>query len=685
MNNPRTLPRRILSPFHCDELDELRLERELWAAEKFGFNEIHIGGAMHDDAMGNLDGLVEYEGFLAIANSLRPMARILRQQRILNRFCERAAGLGIRVYYWHHELWFPTAIRKQLSRHFTAKGQTDPFSTFTRDYLRSRYQAGRRQLPGLSGLIMTFAETTQVIYQNGADMDISAQQSANFLSLINSEVKDVGWDWVLRIFCWQEHEYVRLRTAIRKLSFSPTLMVKSVPMDWHLHFPVDKTMQRFPDNDLIVELGTNNEYWGVNRTPCVNPEHYVSIIEHARKKVTRFAGVSARTDRDGNSVWETPNSCNLMAVGLALNGTQNAARAAVREFLSDRFGVSGRNLRRWTSILKQTGIITAAGFYERGRHLNGTYIGHLTGFHNLWAQARPLYFEPGDESFRAARKTVELAAQELLSEVSLSKGQIPPSEYLRFLKSCRLLQSMVQVNTLYCELLYGVRCAHYEQKWRTSEAWAPWKTKVTALSNAMDREFGSDLLGHGIFAPGESFAGPVGERMRAWIDQLETLLPHLELRKKGANLLKKILPSIEEIEYISETAFKIGPGPACFHFSLKGDEPAILVVRVGAHMAEARPAEITFGTCPPFRKDFGVFNWFKCCEGFRTYEFEVPPSAIEGGQLSIRIKPLDERIPLYFSLLRIDRRISGVPGEILGFTLMTNSQKTHFEEMTKLH
>ena len=647
------LSRRILSPCHCEEPTSARLLQELSKAVELDFNEIHIGAAMHEEAIGNLDGFIEYEGWLEKANTGRPMNRIRHQRDVLNGFCEKSRAAGVKTYLWHHELWFPDAVKKAFAKKFK-DGRIDPTGKFAENYLGSRFKTARKQLPQLDGLILTLAETSQVVYQADAPESKIIEQTTAFLKLLDRSLREAGWDYVLRLFCWEEKEYRIMSGAIARLPKKPVVMIKAVPFDWHMHFPVDPVIAKFGDSNLIVELGTNNEYWGVNRIPCANPDDYIGYLTKAMTLAPKMIGVAARTDRDDVSVWETPNEINLRAVSAVAHGVPVTGKQLAEDFAGKRYGVT--SIARFGKLLLGTGEVTAEGYYERGRHLNGTYIGHLIGTHNLFQQARDLFFEPGDTAFHKARLEVEAKAASLRQELEAMKQELSTADQRDLADSLELLEALVKANSLTCDVLYGLRCSMYDRAWRSEAKWKAWKKETLDLADAVERKFGSDLFDFGVFAQGMVYPGSLSDRLRLLVKQQAEVLKKLEFRKPGLELLQK-----KPLSYQGRKAFEL-PVEAIRVSAKAGKNPLVLVMQAGSEMAVTRPLRFRVNGGADTIKPLGTFGWFKCCEGYRTYEIELP--ATKGG-LEIELASADPNHPVRLSSLRFEERISGTRGELL--------------------
>jgi hypothetical protein len=85
-------------------------------------------------------------------------------------------------------------------------------------------------------------------------------------------------------------------------------------------------------------------------------------------------------------------------------------------------------------------------------------------------------------------------------------------------------------------------------------------------------------------------------------------------------------------------------------------------MQAGSEMAVTRPLRFRVNGGADTIKPLGTFGWFKCCEGYRTYEIEIPATK---GTLEIELASADANHPVRLSSLRFEERVSGTRGELL--------------------
>ena len=165
---------RALSPHHPTPMDPDYLMRVVEAARTYGYNAIQICGDTH--AGGNLDGITEFKRF-SRANRVQDQAGVRRRREILQTTCKAAHAFGMKVFFWHHELWFPKRLEEVYPDWFVPA----PRNAFTKDlyvkrvprvtpdapiweYMDAKFTEAFDQCPELDGTVMTIQESQVPIY-----------------------------------------------------------------------------------------------------------------------------------------------------------------------------------------------------------------------------------------------------------------------------------------------------------------------------------------------------------------------------------------------------------------------------------------------------------------------------------------------------------------------------------------
>ncbi|MFP4157269.1 MAG: hypothetical protein ACLFU4_06595 [Opitutales bacterium] len=220
----------------------------------------------------------------------------------------RAAGMEL--WCWTHEVRHPPeallqdgkllADDAQLPRHLEAKYER--FFTET--------------LPGLEGLVLTFAETEFPVYQNerilsGRDR---MERTEQLIRCMRAVCHRHGKRLAIRDFVYRADEVAAFREVIHRLPEDVIVMSKCVPHDWHPFYPHNPLIGDVGGREQWVEHDFGLEYEGQHLYPFANLDTVFDRFRHGAQqgadtlclRLDRFAG-----DR-GQSAIATPWGRSLL-------------------------------------------------------------------------------------------------------------------------------------------------------------------------------------------------------------------------------------------------------------------------------------------------------------------------------------------------------------------------------------
>jgi len=355
---------RALSPHHATAMDLDYLLRVVEAARKYGYNAIQICGATHGE-VGNLDGLTEFVRFPK-ANQIRDLEPVRAQREILRRTCQAAHEFDMEVYYWHHELWYPSRLaevypdwfvpapdnrfRKDLAVTDGMVPRVDPDAPFW-EFMQAKFDESFQQCPELDGTVMTIQEARVPIYCLFEDFEEQVAALVGLYERLDRLHRRVGKKWILRTFAWREHEYRIVSEAVERWTAGgdaadyPPIESKGVPMDWSLYYPYDPLLAKFEGRRKHVEIAPSLEFYGCTAHPAGHPWYYSGNLRFASN--CGHTGLAVRMDRAGVSMLGGPDEGLLACIGRWANDPDHTdVSNAYAEWFMRRYGVDFQTGRR---------------------------------------------------------------------------------------------------------------------------------------------------------------------------------------------------------------------------------------------------------------------------------------------------------------------------------------------------
>jgi hypothetical protein len=644
---------RALSPCHPVPMEQDYLLRVVEAARKYGYNAIQICADTHTDA--NLDGITEFRRFPK-ANLVQDQAGVRRRRDILQATCRAAHAFDMKVYFWHHELWFPPRLHEAYPHWFVDA----PKNEFTRDlyvkkvprvdrdspfweYMDAKFDEAFEQCPELDGTVMTIQESQVPIYCLFDDFEQQVAALIDQYRRLELAHKRVKKDWIVRTFAWREHEYRVVSEALRRWKPSVPVESKGVPMDWHLWYPHDPLLARFPDYTNHVEVAPSCEFYGAMRHPVGHPRYYTDNLRYAAEH--GHVGGCLRIDRVGLSMLEGPDEGVLAAIGRWMQDPEGTDPDAVyQEWIQERYALSPEEAGRFFhEIMERCWQATLHGYYH-----DKIYIGDALslGFDRMFFVAeRHCAVEYDDPAPLREKDEAVIAAGEAIATLESLKARLAPADHADLADRLHALDLVTRFHrTLVAALVARQHQIYDPTPERLAEAIAV-AGRFATLADEADRDFPAWEAGPG-GSPAHTGQGHwhFASRSRSFGSALLTELGNLPVRSIAARFSPEALGSASS--HGGESAWQPSLEPRSLPVQAMPGSRLLLVVFAATNMCELRPLTVTCGSWS-HRFKVGQFAWFLAHDRFRRYECEIPASCLAGtGQCTVSLAASDrERSP----------------------------------------
>ena len=656
----KPFPFRALSPCHAVEMQLDYLLQVVEAARRYGFNAIQICGATHDD-IGNLDGLTEFARF-GKANDIRDMSKVAEQRDILRQVCRAAHEHDMEVYYWHHELWYPTRLAEVYPDWFVPA----PQNQFTRDlrgdgrlvpriepdapfwaFMDAKFDEAFEQCPELDGTIMTIQEAQVPIYCLFEDFEQQVASLVDLYKRLEAAHKRVGKKWIIRTFAWRELEYRIVTEALERWRPSVPVESKGVPMDWSLYYIYDPLLGRFDWAKNHVELAPSCEFHGCTSHPVGHPWFYTENLRYAAER--GHTGTALRIDRAGVSMLGGPDEGVLACIGAWLNDPEGTDVGEVYvQWLQERYRVDRDTAFKllW-EVLDKCWDATLHTY-----HHDKIYIGDAFGLkyeRSLYLAERDCCVEHDDPEPLAEKDQAVEVADAAAGALAKLRSALTQQDADDLTRRVRLLQLASRAYRAMVAMLVARRRQMYKPSEASRQAVERAIDDLEAAGANVSKEFADRES-----VPGRSWQGHwrLGPLVREFAQAARTELPKLPTRaivqtlgpdELGANATHRNRPCFQ-------------PGAEGVELALKGQPGAkhVLVLFAGTEMCVRRPLELRSGAWS-HRFDIGQYAWFLSHDRFRRYEVALPDDcADKSGNCRVKlIVPESEHAP-YLRCIRLE-------------------------------
>ncbi len=637
-HDPRPMPIRALSPCHSGRLGPEYYDLVIERCLRYGYNHIHVCNNL---GYGDLDQFIRYRAFPGLEAALKAdRGHVDECVRVFRAFTRKARQAGLETYIWHHEINFPRALAEvkpggfHLDRIHDFPGDAklpvpDLDSPVIWDFMTARFEEAYEALPDLTGVIMTMQESDIPIYHLSQDPAERVRITRRMYEHISAIHRRLHRKWILRTFAWREWEYETVFAALE--GFDPDVVIesKSVPMDWHMHYPFDRFFSLPGSRSKIVEIDAGGNFWGECEVPAACAAHYASEVKFAAEHGCQ--GITIRTDRAGGHTFDKPMEVNIAVMAEASRNPAADTSRAEMEWLGLTYGAGH------APVVKQIldlgwDVVTRMHFVDRSYFFNHRYWNSLRGTCNLFVAERDLLFEAGDTSFRKEIDLAELyvqraegLARDLLKEAGqpipadlpetlhhhVNPAPDPLAELYRQVRNLRIRHDFFSALK---EWVYSVKCQVYER---------------TDAARRRSR----------------SLAGNVAVLARRH--------PYLLAEQPGAEAdMLYICDHIAEREILDARHFSSGqafhgrsyvmpcPEPIRASLAVRPGGGNILVIFMGTHMCRPVVADVTVNG-RRFELSRGTMSWFWAYDGYKRGEVELPADLCGASTIEVTVQGRD--------------------------------------------
>lgn len=212
---------------------------------------------------------------------------------------------GFDVWCWTHEIRHPPA------ECIAADGRLDLDHPRLPDHLGAKYRDVLTEfLPGLRGLVLTFAETQFEVYKERSATSrrfqgdgAPAQKTGWLINQMQQICGQHGIELTIRDFVYRMHEVEAMLTAIAGVDDRVHVMSKCVPHDWQPYYPDNPVLGQTGAKRQWIEFDLGHEYEMQGVAPFAEP-----ALLWRRIRLARALGIDTfclRLDRYGGEWGES--------------------------------------------------------------------------------------------------------------------------------------------------------------------------------------------------------------------------------------------------------------------------------------------------------------------------------------------------------------------------------------------
>ena len=257
---------------------------------------------------------------------------------------------GLEVWCWTHEFTRPPA-------EVVDDGWLRVDAPELYDHLRRKYRRFLADvLPGITGIVLTFAECEYPVYQdrNVRSRHEPAERVRRLVTVMREICRDHGVKLAVRDFVYRKAEIDTMVDTIRALPGDVAVMSKCVPHDWHPYYPMNPVIGAFPERVQWVEHDLGFEYEGQHTVPYANLDTFLARMRAAHQhggtvtalRLDRFSG------QLGQSALHTPWGRLMLKAAYMFDDNPAVTAEAVWERAAGELPVGAREI-----IEKATGSV----------------------------------------------------------------------------------------------------------------------------------------------------------------------------------------------------------------------------------------------------------------------------------------------------------------------------------------
>jgi dienelactone hydrolase len=379
---------------------------------------------------------------------------------------------GIKPYLWIHEM-------NDVPSQFIKQGMLNFDDPAIRPHLISKYNELYRILPGLAGFVLTFQETSHIVYHQKVDSKLSHPERVRFLIDAVAEVcRDKGKQLIVRTFAYTPDEYDWIAQGMAASDSDFIAMAKVVPWDFWPEYPYNPVFKKWNNRPFIQEHDLAGEYLGQAVIPCCMPERISYWIKLGAKQ--GMVGAVGRINRYSNNILGKPNEVNLAAYATLLKNPQGKTEDIWEKWIADRYGNAGKGLAKalvptFEAVVK---ALYVRGFYFMQNHSRVPSLGYMDRI-SYYSMAPFDASHMDDELalrypdskilssvYKEKQQAIDIA-QQCRADLELFKGKLKDEDYTQLRDQLDHLVATTHVWNAVAHSYFSVR---YYQLNRTTEA-----------------------------------------------------------------------------------------------------------------------------------------------------------------------------------------------------------------------
>ncbi|TVY07178.1 hypothetical protein [Paenibacillus cremeus] len=215
---------------------------------------------------------------------------------------------GFAVWSWTHEYLNPPS-------NCLVNGKLNLDHPELREHLENKYRTFFQELlPGLEGLVLTFAETQYEVYKPTnvisafTGESAAAQRTKQLVDAMQGICEVNNAKLAIRDFVYRFDEITEMLDAIVGVDERVAVMSKCVPHDWHPYYPDNPVIGKVGEKEQWVEFDLGHEYEMQTVLPYAEPELLFRRIQaaHALGIQTFCLRLDRYDGKEGNSAIYQP-------------------------------------------------------------------------------------------------------------------------------------------------------------------------------------------------------------------------------------------------------------------------------------------------------------------------------------------------------------------------------------------
>lgn len=389
-------------------------------------------GPTHKPIQGNCDGMMLYRKYSQF-NEGKDLEYIKYCEKVVNEALDMVSAHGIKSYYWHHELEIPLNFDEVYPEIHNADGDVEVTHPLIKDFLENKIEDFFHTYPKMTGIVLTLHETRIPLLKLKNQKLGKVERVKYVTQILYDTCNRLGKELIVRPFASIAQDYDDLMDAYEQISDKLLVCDKWTKYDWSLVRPPNPFLARIK-NPLIIETDLFGEYFGKGFLPLMLKNHILERVEHCNK--FGALGFVSRIDRNGHSLFDTPNEVNLEIMNAAVDGSD--VDAAIDAFFAREYGEYGPIVKE---AMEETEELQVKALHAEGRPLhwlsNFPPLHKVKGSYNIFRTDYNLSDKMRAEGYTQFRSEVVLRDQQeaiakiekKLALIKTLEGKLNPEKY----------------------------------------------------------------------------------------------------------------------------------------------------------------------------------------------------------------------------------------------------------------